>query len=308
MSRRSFYRQTTRQQTTYVNDIDDKIVHWAKEWVSPSLSRAAAAAAAQDTVSQINGGGSSTADGGANDAGANPNSSGGNSSTTTLPFSVKMWVAHPETDEKDIPVKDCAEDDLLDLARYTVIKRQPEQAAAGSNDLTAADIRGAVGGEAIPGIASGYDAKPEDQPPKVEAPAAATEAPVVETAPVSVSEAVSATVTAATDNAPVLESTDVPVDTAMESELPTDTAPDLSMGAAGDVAEGAGVNKSEEAAMDIDEESKQETEKQADPSTLISEVPPKEETPVVAAAGEESKDDTNNDNDNDKDKDAMDES
>lgn len=219
MSRRSFYRQSTRQQTTYVNDIDEKVIHWSKEWVSPTISGTASTATQESQASSLNGVTVDLHDGDKKQT------------VTTLPFSVKMWVSHPELDEKDIPVKDSVEGDaLLDLPQYMVIKRQPEAPTGGNNDLTAADIRGAVGGESIPGIASGYDnpsteAKPEPEQVPTTLPTETAPTASIEPAPVASTEPVpgSASAPEAASTEPVPESAPTAPESVPE---PTEPAPE----------------------------------------------------------------------------------
>lgn len=137
MSRRSLYRQSGRYTSTpYVIETDERVVSWNREWVTPALP----VDAATSSVSQS----ATPAPGSTTDSFANGKSHAS--------FSVKMWV---QADSK-IP-QDCDEDDYL-------IFEDPVQEIAPAvsqqtqdGGLSAADIRGAVGGEAIPGISASSD-------------------------------------------------------------------------------------------------------------------------------------------------------
>lgn len=144
MSRRSFYR-SSRQGTAgpYVADIDEKITHWSRDWVSPQLP---AQQLQQQSSSSV------TPAPNADEAESpNPNEQ---LKSNQFGFTVKTWIL--VDDEDYVPVKDGDDGDTLDIDVFTQANLSKEQPVPETGALTAADIRGAVGGEAIPGIASGY--------------------------------------------------------------------------------------------------------------------------------------------------------
>lgn len=77
-------------------------------------------------------------------------------------FPVKQWVAIPEAEYE--PTIDGVESDELEFTLKTVALGET---VSEGDELTAHDIRGAVGGETIPGIASTYkshnDATKQDE-------------------------------------------------------------------------------------------------------------------------------------------------
>ncbi|KAA8916162.1 hypothetical protein TRICI_001653 [Trichomonascus ciferrii] len=158
MSRRSLYRHSGRHQSSYAVDVDEKIVHWGREWVTPQLSQAQQQAQQTQAQSQANTPGPEDA--------KNTNGSAATTaaSAATRDFKIKAWVPIDESTYQ--PVEDGEPDDVLDMqsSETKVILPEPEPEQAGG--LTAADIRGAVGGDAIPGIVSQQysDNKPEQQP------------------------------------------------------------------------------------------------------------------------------------------------
>ncbi|CDK28356.1 unnamed protein product [Kuraishia capsulata CBS 1993] len=72
------------------------------------------------------------------------------------PFELKTWVL--KTDEASEPIVDGDDDDFIDLTKFTTGEpTNTESEASGSrtdSGLSAADIKGAVGGDAIPGFSS----------------------------------------------------------------------------------------------------------------------------------------------------------
>lgn len=157
MSRRSLYRHSGRHQSSYAVDVDEKIVHWSREWVTPQLSQAQQQGQTQ-AQSQANTPGpedSKTTNGSAVPA-------------DTRDFKIKAWV--PIDDSSYQPVEDGEPDDVLDMqsSETKVILPEPEPEQTGG--LTAADIRGAVGGDAIPGIVSQQYNKSEEDGEKKENP------------------------------------------------------------------------------------------------------------------------------------------
>lgn len=151
MSRRSLYRHSTRHSTQpYITEIDDNVVHWSKEWVSPIINSSDSSISA---TGQPSNSGTPVPPGAVSASGSpsvNGNSTGANGKPG-LGFSVKMWTI---VESSPPPIDDGNEGDLLDLARYSMIKVEPEKPQPTQGGLSAADIRGAVGGESIPGIAN----------------------------------------------------------------------------------------------------------------------------------------------------------
>jgi hypothetical protein len=142
MSRRSLYRHSGRHQSSYAVDVDEKIVHWRREWVTPQLSQAQQQAQQTQAQSQANTPGPEDS----------KNTNGSVAPATTRDFKIKAWVPIDESTYQ--PVEDGEPDDVLDMqsSETKVILPEPEPEQTGG--LTAADIRGAVGGDAIPGIVS----------------------------------------------------------------------------------------------------------------------------------------------------------
>lgn len=135
MTRRSLYRQSARHSSgLYLNDLDEKIVHWKYDVVN-SLS--------PNTGSTGNNGNGSIV--------ATPNANGTNGHSehgkNHGPFSVKMWIQVDDASYQK--VIDCDDSQLLDIKPS---KEVPETENRTEDGLSAADIRGAVGGESIPGI------------------------------------------------------------------------------------------------------------------------------------------------------------
>ncbi|ANB13283.1 hypothetical protein AWJ20_1567 [Sugiyamaella lignohabitans] len=183
MSRRSLYRQSRHvTQSAFSYDIEDRVVHWTKEWTSIAAGPGAVAntgsAAPQNsgtvgtpnrsTGTPIPGLGDSSSALNVDSPGINGNARQENAGVQepTLGFTVKMWVATTDDSSAvDITVKDCDEDDLLDVSQLNPRKQDAviEETKA-ADSLTAADIRGAVGGEAIPGIvAANFGATNDEQ-------------------------------------------------------------------------------------------------------------------------------------------------
>lgn len=159
MSRRSLYRQSGRYTSTpYIPETDERVVSWSREWVTPALP----VDAATSSVSQS----ATPAPGAANDTFANGKSQAS--------FSVKMWV---HTDSK-IP-QDGDDDDYLVFEDpvQEIAPAVSQQSQEGG--LSAADIRGAVGGEAIPGISASSDySKAKEEEKEDESAPAPVEPPV----------------------------------------------------------------------------------------------------------------------------------
>lgn len=160
MNRRSLRQSRRHSAQPYLTEIDDRVLHWSKQWVTPVLAETAAV---QNPFQASSGG--TPAPGAAsttNSPAVNGNVDG---SRAGLGFSVKMWVV---TDSSPPVINDGDDNDLLNMADYSVYKALPEQALPQQGGLSAADIRGAVGGEAIPGIESysknshSANNKPED--------------------------------------------------------------------------------------------------------------------------------------------------
>ncbi|CAN6630944.1 hypothetical protein TRVA0_013S00188 [Trichomonascus vanleenenianus] len=164
MSRR--YRQSSRHTGQYLTDLDDKIKGWQREWTSPLLNAAAASAPAtavtngSATKSQQN-----TPAPGSESPPASAAAELNAANKKLYSFSVKMWV---RVDEEGVAVEDGDAGDVLDLSSSTQRARMvDEDKSKSEGGLTAADIRGAVGGEAIPGIVSAqYDTQKKEETPK----------------------------------------------------------------------------------------------------------------------------------------------
>jgi hypothetical protein len=147
MSRRSLYRHSARHSVQpYLTETDDNVVYWSKEWVTPTSTETATAIQPSNSGTPAPGAVSST---------GSPAVNGTANSVTNgkpgLGFSVKMWTV---VESSPPPTNDGDDEDLLDMTQFSVIKVEPEKPAPPQGGLSAADIRGAVGGESIPGIAS----------------------------------------------------------------------------------------------------------------------------------------------------------
>lgn len=150
MSRRSLYRQSGRHHAAYTVDMDEKITHWSREWVTPQLSIQQQQQQQQQQQAQSQSTTPAPENGDKNTNGVAPK---------VLEFKVKAWV--PIEDSSYNPIEDGEPDDILDMlsSEAKVVLPTTDNDQSG---LSAADIRGAVSGEAIPGIATGggEEAKP----------------------------------------------------------------------------------------------------------------------------------------------------
>lgn len=194
--RRSLYRQSTGR-GGYANDLDETVVHWERAWVVPVP---VATPSANGTSTKTNGQLAGTPSGGNSDEKA---------ASTQLSFKVKVW-AQLENQSDFTILKDGDDDDYINLVAATTqaLKRKGgtgNQIQTGS--LSAADIRGAVGGESM--SISSYTSN--EQKPKTEADAAEPTATATE-APVEKVEE-SAPAPAATEVKPTESETEAPKDT-----------------------------------------------------------------------------------------------
>lgn len=139
--------------STYANDTDSKVVHWVRQWVSPQQSPNVVSAPSEKRAQ-------TPADADKGTPASTP------VSLSNLNFKVKQWIPNPDQDAH-FTLKYGSTDDVI--AFVTEVHAPVE--VKGDNDLTASDIRGAVGGEAIPGMTT-MDKKGEDDKPAE--PAAAT--------------------------------------------------------------------------------------------------------------------------------------
>lgn len=168
MTRRSLYRQSSRHSAgPVVIDVDEKISHWSFEWLSPLLPQGQTNAQNQQgrqnsphprSTPQTG----TTTPGGANADNGDVNGSADKTSAPaapqTYPFKVRAWVQ--VDDASYSPVNDGPEDDVLDVEKFTIRQAVVPEPAPQEGALTAADIRGAVGGDAIPGMNAAQ--KPEE--------------------------------------------------------------------------------------------------------------------------------------------------
>uniref|UniRef100_A0A060T6G1 ARAD1C19668p n=1 Tax=Blastobotrys adeninivorans TaxID=409370 RepID=A0A060T6G1_BLAAD len=163
MTRRSLYRQSSRHSAgPVVIDVDEKVSHWSFEWSSPLLPQGQTNAQNQQgrqnsphprSTPQTG----TTTPGGANADNGDANGSADKASAPvapqTYPFKVRAWVQ--VDDASYTPVNDGPEDDVLDIEKFTIKPIVVPEPAPQEGALTAADIRGAVGGDAIPGMSAG---------------------------------------------------------------------------------------------------------------------------------------------------------
>ncbi|ODQ66727.1 hypothetical protein NADFUDRAFT_82461 [Nadsonia fulvescens var. elongata DSM 6958] len=149
--------------TTGSSSTTSSTVHWRRQWIVPNSSSGPLPGSinSSNTV-QTNG---SVTPSISKEETANTSDSNGHvpmGADAILPhlnFKIKMWVpVDLSGDIIDDPIVQGDEDDLLDFGILSQGTAGKKAEASNTNDLTAADIRGAVGGEAIPGIiSSGYN-------------------------------------------------------------------------------------------------------------------------------------------------------
>lgn len=148
--------------STYANDTDSKVVHWVRQWVSPQQSPNVVSAPSEKRAQ-------TPADAEKGTPASTP------VSLSNLNFKVKQWIPDPDQ-EAHVAFKYGSTDDVI--AFVTEVHAPPE--VKNDNDLTASDIRGAVGGEAIPGMTTmdkqGDEEKPAEEKPAEPAAATAEEA------------------------------------------------------------------------------------------------------------------------------------
>lgn len=134
--RRSLYRQSGGR-GAYSNDLDETVVHWERAWVSPVPISSTSA----NGLTKANGSTSKALSGAAN--------AEDESSVTQYSFKVKVW-AQLENQSDFVALQDGDDDDYLNLLAATsqaLNRKGGSTGQAQSGSLTAADIRGAVGGE-----------------------------------------------------------------------------------------------------------------------------------------------------------------
>ncbi|KAG5360414.1 hypothetical protein CJU89_3479 [Yarrowia sp. B02] len=156
VTRRSLHRQSVMRSagaSTYTNDTDAKVVHWVRQWVSPQQSPNVVSAPSEKRAQ-------TPADAEKGTPASTP------VSLSNLNFKVKQWIPDPDQ-EAHVPLKYGSTEDVI--AFVTEVYAPVE--VKNDNDLTASDIRGAVGGEAIPGMTTMDKQGDEDKPAE---PAAAT--------------------------------------------------------------------------------------------------------------------------------------
>lgn len=159
--RRSLYRQSTGRGASHSNDLAETVVHWERVWVSPL------------PVSTSNGNPNAKVNGSAGVSKTlSGTTSGGNSleedqspAQATLPFKVKVW-AQLDNQGDFATLNDGDDDDYINLVAATShVQGRKVNAVnqATSDSLTAADIRGAVGGGEDVSISSytSNEAKPK---------------------------------------------------------------------------------------------------------------------------------------------------
>lgn len=165
--RRSLYRQSTGRGASYGNDLEETITHWERVWVAPlpiSTTNANGSAPA-NSKSGI----SSTKSPAAN-SGVTEEDQG----TAQLSFKVKVW-AQLENQADFVSLKDGDDDDYINLVAATNQAQSRKTNAGGqaTNDsLSAADIRGAVGGGEEISISSYTSNEAKPKPAAAPAPAA----------------------------------------------------------------------------------------------------------------------------------------
>lgn len=146
--KRSLHRQSGR---AYAHDIEENVVRWERVWVSPlsipsSATSSGPVKANGTTSTQKLNSDTETAE-----------------KLPTFSFKVKVW-AQLSNQMDSVVLKDGDDDDYINLVAATHSRKDvPNQANAGS--LTAADIRGAVGGGEEVSISSytSNEAKPKDK-------------------------------------------------------------------------------------------------------------------------------------------------
>ncbi|KAF5094600.1 hypothetical protein D0Z03_002030 [Geotrichum reessii] len=146
--KRSLHRQSGR---AYAHDIEENVVRWERVWVSPlsipsSATSSGPVKANGTTSTQKLNSDTETAE-----------------KLPTFSFKVKVW-AQLNNSTESVVLKDGDDDDYINLVATTQSRKDvPSQANAGS--LTAADIRGAVGGGEEVSISSytSNEAKPKDK-------------------------------------------------------------------------------------------------------------------------------------------------
>lgn len=154
--KRSLHRQSGR---AYAHDIEENVVQWERVWVSPlSIPSSATSNAPNGKATP---GSSSTS---AQKINSNINSDGSDK-PPTFSFKVKVW-AQLNNQAESIAIKDGDDDDYINLVAATQ-SRKGAPVPAGSGSLTAADIRGAVGGGEDVSISSytSNEAKPKEDKP-----------------------------------------------------------------------------------------------------------------------------------------------
>ncbi|KAG5368161.1 hypothetical protein CJU90_0352 [Yarrowia sp. C11] len=160
VTRRSLHRQSVMRSagaSTYTNDTDAKVVHWVRQWVSPQQSPNVVSAPSEKRAQ-------TPADAEKGTPASTP------VSLSNLNFKVKQWIPDPDQ-EAHVALKYGSTTDVI--AFVTEVHAPVE--VKNDNDLTASDIRGAVGGEAIPGMTT-MDKQEEGEKPAEPAAATAEEA------------------------------------------------------------------------------------------------------------------------------------
>lgn len=177
--RRSLYRQSTGRGASYGNDLEETITHWERVWVAP-LPISTSSANGSAPVNSKSGISSTRSPAGpsASSGGAGEEDQG----TAQLSFKVKVW-AQLENQADFVALKDGDDDDYINLVAATNQAQSRKTNAGGqaTNDsLSAADIRGAVGGGEEISISSytSNEAKPKAAAAAPES--AATEKPAAE--------------------------------------------------------------------------------------------------------------------------------
>lgn len=181
--RRSLYRQSTGRGASYANDLDENIVHWERVWVAPLPISTSTSGTANTKVNGSTGV-NKTSSGGASGSGNLEDDQ--TAAQATLSFKVKVW-AQLESSTDFVSLKDGDDDDYINLEAATIHSQGRKVNAvgqSGNDSLSAADIRGAVGGGEDVSISSytSNEAKPKASGT---APGAATTTEAAQPAPLA---------------------------------------------------------------------------------------------------------------------------